>query len=212
MAKKRASVASRDIPAHERILRTAHLLFYRDGIRTTGIDKVIAEAGVTKVTFYRHFPSKDDLIKAFLERRHEIWAKGFNRAITKHRSSQSPAQRLSDPLAPVLLAVTEWLRESTFRGCAFVNTTAEVGPSLPDVFGIAARHKHETAEMILPLLAGRADAKEIAWAATLAVDGAVVNAQGGRNSVSAALDGLRLLLGAITKELPAGGKQGNSKR
>ena len=203
MVKKPTAISSPDIPARERILRTAHLLFYRDGIRSTGIDKVIAEAGVTKVTFYRHFPSKDDLIKAFLERRHEIWAKGFNRAITEYRSSQSAVQRMRDPLAPVFLAVTDWLRESTFRGCAFVNTVVEVGPSLPDVFGMAARHKHETAEMILPLLAGRAHAKEIAWAATLAVDGAVVNAQRGRGSVSEALTGLRLLLGAITKEFPA---------
>ncbi len=207
MVKKPASVPSREIPARERILRTAYLLFYRDGIRATGIDKVIAEACVTKVTFYRHFPSKDNLIKAFLERRHQIWAEGFNQAITKYRSSQSAAQRVSDPLAPVLRAVTEWFQQSTFRGCAFVNTVTEVGASLPDVFGIAAQHKHETAEIIMPLLAGRADAKEIAWAATLAVDGAVVNAQRGGGSVSEALTGLRLLLGAITKELPARGRR-----
>jgi len=50
------------LPARERILLTAHELFYRDGIRATGIDRVIAESGVTKVTFYRHFPSKNDLI------------------------------------------------------------------------------------------------------------------------------------------------------
>jgi AcrR family transcriptional regulator len=204
MVKKPTATPSRDIPARERILRTAYLLFYRDGIRSTGIDKIIAEARVTKVTFYRHFPSKDDLIKAFLERRHQIWAEGFNRAITKFRSSQSAAQRVRDPLAPVLLAVTEWLGESTFRGCAFVNTVAEVGPSLPDVFGIAARHKGETAEVIRSLLDNRANAKEIAWAATLAIDGAVVNAQRGASSVSAALTGLRLLLGAITKEFPVG--------
>ena len=54
----------------ERILLTAHDLFYRDGIRATGIDRVIAESGVAKKTFYRYFPSKDDLIVAFLEYRH----------------------------------------------------------------------------------------------------------------------------------------------
>ena len=62
-----------DLPASERILLTAHDLFYREGIRATGIDRVIAESGVTKVTFYRHFPSKNELILAFLAYRHERW-------------------------------------------------------------------------------------------------------------------------------------------
>lgn len=212
MIKKPTAISFRDIPARERILRTAYLLFYRDGIRSTGIDKVIAEARVTKVTFYRHFPSKDDLIKAFLERRHRIWAEGFTRAVTKYRASQSAAQRMRDPLAPVFLAVTEWLEESTFRGCAFVNTVAEVGSSLPEVLGIAARHKGETAELIRSLLDGRAHAKEIALAATLAIDGAVVNAQRGTSSVSAALAGLRLLLDVLTNELPAGPRKSRQAR
>jgi AcrR family transcriptional regulator len=59
-----------DLSARDRILRTAHDLFYADGLRATGIDRVIAEAGVTKVTFYRHFPSKNDLILAYLNLRH----------------------------------------------------------------------------------------------------------------------------------------------
>eukprot|EP01031_Cornospumella_fuschlensis_P009142 gene9142-11228_t len=54
------------LPARDRILVTAHDLFYRDGIRATGIDRIIAESGVAKLTFYRHFPSKDELVKAFL--------------------------------------------------------------------------------------------------------------------------------------------------
>ena len=59
--------------ARDRILRTAHDLFYRDGIRATGIDRVIAESGVAKLTFYRHFPSKNDLIRAYLDYRHQRW-------------------------------------------------------------------------------------------------------------------------------------------
>jgi len=52
------------LPARQRILLTAHDLFYQEGIRATGIDRIIKESGVTKVTFYRHFPSKNDLITA----------------------------------------------------------------------------------------------------------------------------------------------------
>jgi AcrR family transcriptional regulator len=187
------------VPARERILQTAYLLFYREGVRATGIDKVIAEAKVTKVTFYRHFRSKDDLIKAFLDRRHEIWVDKFSRGIEKHRSAQSAAQRRKDPLAPVLATVTELLQERAFRGCAFINTSAEVGQALPEVLGMAAEHKQKTAKIIERLLASRAGAKEIAWAATLAVDGAIVNAQWGRASAAAALKGLRLLLRAICR-------------
>src|SRR6266581_4134898 len=60
--------------ARERILRTAYDLFARRGTRGVGIDEVIGRAGVAKATFYRHFPSKDDLVLAFLQRREEVWA------------------------------------------------------------------------------------------------------------------------------------------
>ena len=70
-----------DLPARDRLLHTAHALFYRDGIRATGIDRVIAESGVTKVTFYRHFPSKNDLICAYLEYRHTGWMAWFGDAL-----------------------------------------------------------------------------------------------------------------------------------
>ena len=67
--------------AREKILLSAHELFYRHGIRATGIDKIIAQARVTKVTFYRHFPSKNDLILAYLEYRHTRWLNRFSQSI-----------------------------------------------------------------------------------------------------------------------------------
>ena len=73
-----------ELSARERILLTAHDLFYSDGVRATGIDKVIAEARVTKVTFYRHFPSKNDLIRAYLDYRHERWMSWFKDALNRH--------------------------------------------------------------------------------------------------------------------------------
>src|SRR6218665_2250806 len=71
------SADTTDLPARDRILVTAHQLFYRDGIRATGIDRIIAESGVAKLTFYRHFPSKDDLVLAFLDYRHDRWLAWF---------------------------------------------------------------------------------------------------------------------------------------
>ena len=79
------------LPARERILLAAHELFYRDGLRATGVDRVIAAAGVTKVTFYRHFPAKDELIRAFLAYRHERWMDWFQAALARHQAAQSPA-------------------------------------------------------------------------------------------------------------------------
>ncbi len=65
------SMASRTTPsgasaARERLLRTASDLFYREGIHAVGVDRIVAEAGVTRATFYRHFPSKEDLVEAYL--------------------------------------------------------------------------------------------------------------------------------------------------
>jgi len=67
--------------ARDRILETAQRLFYRHGIRAVGVDRIIAESGVAKMSFYRHFPSKRDLVIAFLERRHRFWMDWFTRRV-----------------------------------------------------------------------------------------------------------------------------------
>ncbi|MHB1528956.1 MAG: TetR/AcrR family transcriptional regulator [Acidiferrobacteraceae bacterium] len=74
----------RNLPARERILLTANDLFYREGIRATGIDRVIAESGVAKATFYRHFASKNDLVREYLEYRHHRWMDWFKDALPRH--------------------------------------------------------------------------------------------------------------------------------
>jgi len=203
MIKKQTSPHSPDLPAKERILRTAQHLFYQEGVRATGIDRVIAEARVTKVTFYRHFPSKNDLIEAFLERRHQLWIEWFRNTIAKSREALTPDERRHTPLAPVLFAAKELFKASTFRGCAFANTVAELGNSVPSILGIASRHKKEVSELIATLLSSHVDAHDVAWAATLALDGAIVNAQRGGQSVAASLDSLKVLLEALTEAHPA---------
>ena len=106
-----ATVDIRTLPARERVLATALALFYRDGIRATGIDRVIAEAGVTKVTFYRHFPSKDALVVAFLESRHERWM-----AYTRSGGWAYPAFSHSADL--IHWSQAEPARQITPRACA----------------------------------------------------------------------------------------------
>ena len=157
-----------DKPARERILLTAHDLFYQDGIRATGVDKVIAEAKVTKVTFYRHFPSKNDLIRAFLDYRHQRWIAWFKEALERNHG---------EGLMAVIPALQEWFDNPGYRGCAFINIAAELGNSLPDTLKICRRHKQDMVDLIADLLPLTDLRRELADAAAVAVDGAIVRAQ-----------------------------------
>lgn len=108
--------------ARERILEAAMQQYYAEGIRAASADKLIAAAGVSKVTFYRHFPTKDDLVAAYLE----THARRERDAMAQKRATMS-----TDP-AGVLLwyaaAVGEASCSPGARGCAFINAAAE----LPD--------------------------------------------------------------------------------
>ena len=185
------------MPARERIVRTAHDLFYRDGVRATGIDRVIAEAGVTKVTFYRHFPSKNDLVQAFLELRHGQWMDWFAGALERHR----PKRRLAgyDAAARAVAgALDEWFARADFRGCAFINTVVELGGSVPGTVETMRVHKQAMTDAIAALLPPSRRRRADACAIAVAVDGAVVRAQyaGARE----ALAPLQRLLRALARD------------
>ena len=87
------------ISVRDKILLTAHDLFYSTGFRATGVDTLIKEAKVTKVTFYRHFPSKSLLILAYLHYRHEIWINWFETTLRRHLDEgEIPADAISATL------------------------------------------------------------------------------------------------------------------
>lgn len=159
--------------ARERILETAMRLFYQDGIRATGIDKIIAESGVAKMSFYRSFPSKSDLVVAFLRKRHDLWMSWFTQRVeAKLASSNGGLEVIADVLK-------EWFEEPDFRGCAFINTVAEDGSHSSEQASIAQDHKQQL-EDYLEKLARRLKLKvpkEVAAAATLVIDGTIVRAQ-----------------------------------
>ncbi len=167
--------------ARDRILLTAHTLFYREGIRSTGVDRIIAEAGVTKVTFYRHYPSKNNLIAAFLDYRHCMWMSWFQDAIQKHGNNL-----LS--IAPVL---QEWFADPAFRGCAFINALGEMG-SVPEVVQRVIQHKAEVRKVIEGLLPKTGEQENLAGAVATAIDGAIVRAEWGEPAQ--ALDGFNRLI------------------
>lgn len=192
------------LPARERILETAHRLFYREGIRATGVDAVIAAAGVTKVTFCRHFPSKSELIDAVLTLRHGRWMAWFTSALQRH------ARCLPLPRA-LAATLREWLSRPDFRGCAFINAAVEWGGSEPAVLQQAATHKRAMTDAIGAHLPDTPQREALAQALALAVDGCIVQAQihaGVPREIQASLNALTLLAQALLPENAPGG--GNS--
>ncbi|MDD3576469.1 MAG: TetR/AcrR family transcriptional regulator [Halothiobacillus sp.] len=158
---------SKTSSTRERILLTAYDLFYKHGIRATGVDKVIAESGVAKLTFYRQFPSKNDLVRAFLDRRHKIWMEWFSSSLQHHGGN-------ANALVPVL---AEWFSDSGYRGCAFINTVGELSGDLPEVVEITRRHKQDMTEVIANLLPDTEQRQAVAQSLAVAVDGAIIRAQ-----------------------------------
>jgi AcrR family transcriptional regulator len=112
--------------ARERILDTAYELFSRRAIRDVGIDEVIDQAGVAKATLYRHFPSKDELVIAFLERREERWTLAWVEAEARRRGATPVEQLLA-----IFELFDEWFHRDDFEACSFINVLLEMGPAHP---------------------------------------------------------------------------------
>lgn len=186
-----------DLPARDRILATAHDLFYRDGIRATGVDRLIAESGVAKLTFYRHFASKDALVREFLDFRHRRWMAWFIDALGRRGAASA-----SEGHARLLLladVLQEWTEQPDFRGCAFINSVVEIAQALPEAVDIARAHKAEMTQVIAELLPDGATRELLADAAALVFDGAIVRAQMAADGPArtAAVTTLRTVLTAL---------------
>ncbi|CAJ0707688.1 TetR/AcrR family transcriptional regulator [Ralstonia sp. 22086] len=177
------------LSARDRIMETAERLFLQEGFRATGIDRIIAESGVAKMSLYRHFPSKSDLIAAFLDARHERWMAWFREATEARLARRADLDVLADVLAT-------WFDTETYRGCAFINLVAESGTETGDAQLVekAVLHKAELASYLAELAKrlGYPRPKAIAEEALLCVEGMIVRYQmtGERSVVDA---GRRLL-------------------
>ncbi len=112
--------------SRERILDTAYELFSRRAIRDVGVDELIERAGVAKATLYRHFPSKDDLVIAFLERREERWTLAWVEAEARRRGTTPEEQLLA-----IFELFDEWFQRDDFEACSFINVLLEMGPAHP---------------------------------------------------------------------------------
>ncbi|CAG2147779.1 TetR/AcrR family transcriptional regulator [Cupriavidus plantarum] len=182
--------------ARDRILDTAARLFYRDGYRATGVDKIIAESGVAKMSLYRHFPSKNDLIAAYLERRHDFWMGWFEAAVTRHLALRRNLDVLADALA-------EWFTSDEYRGCAFINVVAEAGGGAgddPRLVEHAVSHKASLEDYLVQLASdlGLTDPESVAAEAMLCVEGMIVRYQ--MRSDDAVIAAGRRLLGRLHQD------------
>ncbi|HXB63267.1 MAG TPA: helix-turn-helix domain-containing protein [Solirubrobacteraceae bacterium] len=112
--------------ARDRILDTAYELFSQRGIRAVGVNEVIERAGVATATLYRHFPSKDELVLAFLQLREQRWTKDFVEAGAVSRGANPEEQLLA-----IFDVFDEWFQRDDFEACSFINVLLEMGPEHP---------------------------------------------------------------------------------
>jgi AcrR family transcriptional regulator len=156
--------------ARDRILETATRLFYARGLRSVGVDTIIAESGVAKATFYKHFPAKDDLIAAYLEKVDRAWTGQL------HAAAAAAGQEPADQLVGLFDALGSACRREGYRGCGFINAAAE---SLPGTSAHARTitHKHQVRAWmeVLARDAGVAQPEQLARALSLLLDGALAS-------------------------------------
>ena len=167
--------------ARDRIMQAAADLFYREGVQNVGIDRVIAESGVAKMSLYNNFKSKDALIAAWLQQRDANWREWFQKTVEKQATD--PAQRL----IAMFDALEEWFSQSDFRGCAFINSSVElVDPEHPG-YQVAIEHQQAMFDYILQLVnaANIANPDTVAEQLLLLVEGSIVVAMMRRNPAAA---------------------------
>ncbi|WLQ13363.1 TetR/AcrR family transcriptional regulator [Hahella aquimaris] len=160
------------VSAREKIIESAYRLFYRQGLRATQVDQVIQESEVAKRTFYKHFPSKQDVVMDALQERHQRWMQWF----TDRVEALNPPGK--ERVLGIFDALREWFDDPEFRGCAFLNVTAEIYDAQEPERELARRHKQDMDEKVAQWLreAGVEDA-DLARQIGMLIDGAIIRAQ-----------------------------------
>lgn len=156
--------------ARQRILDAASRLFYARGLRAVGVDTIIAESGVAKATFYKHFPGKDDLVVAYLDRVDDVWSGQL------HAAAEAAGPAPADQLVGLFDALTAACRRDGYRGCGFINAAAESLPGTP-VHERTLAHKRAVLHWVTGLArdAGAAEPAALARTLTLLLDGGLAS-------------------------------------
>jgi len=183
----------------ERIVRAAHDLFYREGFHAIGVDRICAEVGVTKTTFYNHFESKDDLVEATLDLHDAWWRDRFVALLREHGGDDPREQLLAAFDAVDALACGE-----EYNGCFFINVAVQFPAAHDPAHRAAAAHKQAMEELIrqLAAYAGATDPGAFAQEFCLALEGAYVSRQVNREHETASI-GRRLARLLVERHIPA---------
>lgn len=185
----------------EKILQAATELFYSQGIRATGVDAIVKAANTTKMSLYKYFPSKDDLVLAFLRKRDEdfrVWFVG---------QVDGKADTPKTKLLAIFDVIGEWMAIPEFRGCAFINAAAEFPLEGNPVHQVSAEFYDQFRSYISDLAGqcGSQAPESLALQLSLLVEGAIVSEQMKRHSGAAEQAkqaAIVLIDGSITPSLP----------
>ncbi|WP_202360294.1 TetR/AcrR family transcriptional regulator [Mesorhizobium sp. 131-3-5] len=164
----------------QHVVETAYALFKRAGFHATGIDRIIAEADVAKMTMYRHFPSKDELIVAVLDYRARRFDDQLNQLAQK---SITPEQKIAE----IFDWHGRWFRSPDFHGCLFAHALAEFGDPGHPVFEAVARQKNglrQRMRSILSEVLPRGRAENVAATLLMLIEGATLMAQMGQTDTA----------------------------
>ena len=163
-----ASQQAETLDLRQRILDVASELFYREGVRAIGVDLIVERADVAKTSLYRYFPTKDDLVAAFLAREDAEYWQQWDDVVRAHEDDP-PAQ---------LAALMDWIGQRVaragYRGCPQLNVTAEFADAQLPARRLAAAHKHEQRRRLAVLCRqlGCRDPERVAGQLAVLIDGA----------------------------------------
>lgn len=164
-------------PKRDHLVATALALFNKQGYRATGIDHILAESGVAKMTLYNHFKSKDELIIAVLSKREEDFSAWIRTTMTRLLKHQQGDPRLAKLLS-YFDALHEWVNSDSFCGCNFINASIEFKRKDDPIHAAAAAHKKLGIQMLQEFLAELHldNAHHIAQQIHMLIEGAIVMA------------------------------------
>ncbi|MTI42340.1 TetR family transcriptional regulator [Roseibium hamelinense] len=154
----------------DELVQKAEKIFYRDGFHATGMDRLVAETGISKTTMFKHFHSKDELILATLRRKDET----FRNRMHKHLAEAGGEPR--EQLLAVFDVLTDWFAQADFCGCMFIKAASEY-PVHDDPIAVQAREHKRLVLLDLQQLAraaGAGDAAGLARQLMLLIEGAIV--------------------------------------
>jgi AcrR family transcriptional regulator len=161
------------VTAQAQLLDAAQELFYRDGIRAIGVDAVVERAGVNKMSLYRRFASKDELVGAYLDRMHERYQQRFEASVAKH--PDNPAAQLMQALDDLVKRASA----ADYRGCPFLNVSCEFSDPTHPARESAARNKRYLLTRLTEIstAAAAANPRELAESLALLVEGIYASSQ-----------------------------------